>query len=229
MGYPIPKPKKLLEGVLSYTLHKPRRREFPTIPVMAFFIDQQWVMDLMDVQKLAKWNQGHRCVITVVDVLSKYTWTVPLKKKKQERDSHGESLARPFETSQPSKVQSADGTEFFNSNVKAFFKEHHVNHFSIQGDTKAANAEYIIKTLKTKLYLYFSAANTLKYLYALPKTVNQYNHTIHSSIKEKPANVIPENERLIWNRLYGKLLSKVSIPKLKVGDKVRLKTKISGS
>lgn len=150
---------------------------------------------------------------------------VKKKKKKQERDSHGESLARPFETSQPSKVQSDDGTE---SNVKAFFKEHHVNHFSIQGDTKAANAEYIIKTLKTKLYLYFSAANTLKYLYALPKTVNQYNHTIHSSIKEKPANVIPENERLIWNRLYGKLLSKVSIPKLKVGDKVRLKTKISG-
>ena len=220
-GLSNPKAKKLLEGVLSYTLHKPRQRKFPTIPVMAFFIDQQWVMVLMDVQKLAKWNQGHRCITTVVDVLSKYTWTVPLKK--QERDSHGESLARPFKTNQPSKVQSDDGTEFFNSNVKAFFKQHHVNHFSIQGDTNAANAEYMIKTLKTKLYLYFTAANTLKYLYALPKTVNQYNHNIHSSIKEKPANVIPENERLIWNRLYGKLLSKVSIPKLKVGDKVHLK------
>lgn len=126
---------------------------------------------------------------------------------------------------QPERVQSDDGTEFFNSKVKAFFKEHHVNHFSTEGDAKAAKAESIIKTLKTKLYRYFTAANTLKYLYALPKIVNQYNHTIHSRIKEKPANVTTENERLIWNRLYGKRLSKVSIPKLKVGDKVRLNKK----
>lgn len=99
-GLSNPKAKKLLEGVLSYTLRKRRRRKFPTIPVMAFFIDQQWVMDLMDVQKLGKWNQGHRYILTVVDVLSKYAWTVPLKK--QDRDSHGESLARPLETSQRS-------------------------------------------------------------------------------------------------------------------------------
>lgn len=99
-GLSNPKAKKLLEGVLSYTLRKRRRRKFPTIPVMAFFIDQQWVMDLMDVQKLGKWNQGHRYILTVVDVLSKYAWTVPLKK--QDRDSHGESLARPLETSLPS-------------------------------------------------------------------------------------------------------------------------------
>lgn len=101
-GLSNPKAKKLLEGVLSYTLRKRRRRKFPTIPVMAFFIDQQWVMDLMDVQKLGKWNQGHRYILTVVDVLSKYAWTVPLKK--QDRDGHGESLARPLETSQPSKA-----------------------------------------------------------------------------------------------------------------------------
>ena len=102
LGLSNPKAKKLLEGVLSYTLRKRRRRKFPTIPVMAFFIDQQWVMDLMEVQKLGKWNQGHRYILTVVDVLSKYAWTVPLKK--QDRDSHGESLARPLETSQPSKA-----------------------------------------------------------------------------------------------------------------------------
>lgn len=75
------------------------------------------------------------------------------------------------------------------------------------------------------MYRYFTADNTLKYLDAFPKIVNQYNHTIHSSIKEKPANVTPENERLIWNRLYGKRLNKVFIPKLKVGDEVRLNKK----
>ena len=52
------KARQVLETMLSYTLHKPRRRHFPTLPVMAFKVDQQWVMDLMDVQKLAKWNKG---------------------------------------------------------------------------------------------------------------------------------------------------------------------------
>ena len=58
-GLTQPKARQLLETMLSYTLHKPRRRHFPTLPVMVFKVDQQWVMDLMDVQKLAKWNKGH--------------------------------------------------------------------------------------------------------------------------------------------------------------------------
>ena len=66
------KARQVLQTLLSYTLHKPRRRHFPTLPVMVFKVDQQWVMDLMDVQKLAKWNKGHRYILTVVDVLSKY-------------------------------------------------------------------------------------------------------------------------------------------------------------
>ena len=60
----------------------------------------------------------------------------------------------------------------------------------------------LIKTLKTKLHRYFAAANTLTYLKALPLIVEQYNHTVHSSIQEKPVHVTPDNEYLIWNRLY---------------------------
>ena len=74
------KARQVLE-TLSYTLHKPRRHHFLTLPVMVFKVDQQWVMDLMDVQKLAKWNKGHRYILTVVDVLSKYAWAIPIKNK----------------------------------------------------------------------------------------------------------------------------------------------------
>ena len=103
-GLSNPKAKKLLEEVLSYTLHEPRRGQFPTRPVVAFFIDQQRVMDLMDVQKLAKWNQGHRSILTVVDMLSKYAWTVPLKKKNKAATAIVKALQDLLETSQPSKA-----------------------------------------------------------------------------------------------------------------------------
>lgn len=42
-----------LEQILSYTLHKPRRRRFPTLPTKVFSINEKFVMDLMDLQKLA--------------------------------------------------------------------------------------------------------------------------------------------------------------------------------
>ena len=42
-GLTLSKAQQVLESMLSYTLHKPRRRKFPTLPVMAFAVDQQWI------------------------------------------------------------------------------------------------------------------------------------------------------------------------------------------
>ena len=53
LGLTQSKARQVLETLLSYTLHKPRRRHFPSLPVMVFKVDQQWAMDLMEVQKLA--------------------------------------------------------------------------------------------------------------------------------------------------------------------------------
>ena len=51
----------------------------PCQPV--FSINEQFVMDLMDLQKLAKYNKGYKHLLTVTDVLSKYAWVEPLKSK----------------------------------------------------------------------------------------------------------------------------------------------------
>ena len=48
---PLGKVQETLERDLGYTLHKPRRRHFPTLPVMVFGIDEQWAADLIEVIK----------------------------------------------------------------------------------------------------------------------------------------------------------------------------------
>ena len=68
---PVSQAKKELQQVLSYTLHKPRRRRFKTLPTLVFKINEQFVMDLVDLQKLAKYNKGYKYLLTVIDVLSK--------------------------------------------------------------------------------------------------------------------------------------------------------------
>jgi len=76
-----PQAQQILQSVSSYTLHKPRRTRFPTTPTLVFDRDEQWQMDLVDMQKLSRWNQGHKYLLTVIDVLSKYAWAVPIKSK----------------------------------------------------------------------------------------------------------------------------------------------------
>ena len=109
-------------------------------------------------------------------------------------------------------------------------KQQNIYHFSTHGDAKASIAERFNRTLKSKLYKYFTAANTLKYVDVLPKLMYQYNHTYHRSIRMSPAKVTSFNTKEFWYNLYSKYTKKEDekkSPPLKVGDegKVQLNKK----
>ena len=77
------------------------------------------------------------------------------------------------------------------------------------------------RTLKSRLYGYFTTANKLKYVDILYKLVNQYNRTYHRSIKATPAKVTTSNAKEVLNNLYGRnQTEKKKKPAFKVGDKV---------
>ena len=65
----------------TYTLHKPMRRHFKQNRVIVGGIDQQWQMDLADMQSMQKFNDGYRYLLVCIDVFSKYAWVIPLKDK----------------------------------------------------------------------------------------------------------------------------------------------------
>ena len=65
---------KELRQELAYTLHRPVRRRFPTLPMLVFNVGKQWVAELVEMQPLKKWNRGTRYLLTVISILSKYTW-----------------------------------------------------------------------------------------------------------------------------------------------------------
>ena len=50
---------KELRGQLAYTLHRPVRQWFPTLPIPVFHIDDQWMADLVEMQPLKRWNRCH--------------------------------------------------------------------------------------------------------------------------------------------------------------------------
>ena len=112
---PLGKVRETLERDLGYTLHKPRRRHFPTLPVMVFGIDEQWAADLIEVINIAKSNRGYRYLLAVIDVFSKYAWVEPVKSKTgQDVTTAFEKILKRSQGRQPQNLQTDNGKEFYN-------------------------------------------------------------------------------------------------------------------
>ena len=76
------------------------------------------------------------------------------------------------------------------------------------------------------MFKYFSANNTRKYIDILDLLVEQYNNTIHSSIKMTPVEASREvNENKVWRNLYPEFCGVTLIPKFSIGDNVRITKK----
>jgi hypothetical protein len=60
------------------------KRSFKRNKVIVKGVDDQWDVDLMDMTKFAKYNNGYNFILVVIDIFSKYVWLRPLKDKKGE-------------------------------------------------------------------------------------------------------------------------------------------------
>lgn len=213
--------QKWLEGVDAYSLHKPARKKFPTNRVIVYSKDQQWQADLVDLSSLREHNQEFRYLLTCIDILSKYAWAIPLKTKRGEDIVN--AFRQIFSERKPKSLQTDQGTEFKNSKFQKFLKENNVRFFTTFNATKASVIERFNRTLKGKMWKYFTNYHTYHYLDVLDKLLHSYNHTYHSSIKRSPSEVTKDNEREVWQTLYKDLNNAKRKPCLfKVGDTVRV-------
>ena len=214
--------KKWLMKQDTYTLHKPARRPYRRNRVIVGGIDELWQMDLADMQSIADNNGGYRYLLVCIDVFSKYVWVIPLKNKT------GPALVTAFKVilesgRKPQKIQTDQGTEFFNKHFKALMKEEEIQLYNTYNETKASVVERVIRTLKTRMWRYFTAKKTMRYIDVLPDLVDSYNRSKHRSIQKKPINVTQNNERKVWHTLYGKRGNEETTKyKFEIGDQVRI-------
>ena len=203
----------------TYTLHKPIRRKFKRQQTRVTDMDEQWQLDLADVSNLKKDNDGYTFLLCAIDVLSKYAWVVPLKQKTGKEMIRGLRLIFK-EGRRPVRIQSDQGKEFTNREFRQAFKDIHF--FTTRNaETKASIVERFQRTLKARMWRYFTRRKTRRYLEVLPDLVYGYNHTYHRSIQRAPAQVHPKNVLKVWKTLYGKP-TRSSTKTLQVGDRVRI-------
>ena len=94
----------------------------------------------------------------------------------------------------------------FNRVFQKFLKEHDVQFFTTYNEeTKASIVERFNRTLKTKMWKFFTHRETLTYVDVLSEMVAFYNHTVHRTIGIPPAEVTWANQTTVSKRLYTEI------------------------
>lgn len=227
--------KKILSKEETYSVQKPARKNFKRNRVIVSGFNAQWDGDLMSMENVAKYNNGIKFVLVLIDIFSRYLIVRPLKDKKS--DTVAAALESIFTKGdrRPKTIRFDQGGEF-KSNVKKYLKTEKIHVFYTHNSQIKSNyAERVIKNLKARIYSYFMENQTYKYIDVLQKLVHSYNNTPHESLGgATPASVTKTNEDEMRYIQYlvrkkktkqtesVKLRRKKQFYNLKVGDLVRI-------
>ena len=215
--------KKWLDEQSTYTLHKPCHKPRVYKKTMVRNPDEQWQADLVQMNEFSKENENYNYLLTVIDCFSKYAWVEPLKSKT------GLETAKAFENifesgRVPLKIQFDEGKEFYNRHVKELLESKKILYFSTFSDKKAAIVERFNRTLKSRMYKYFTEHETRKWIDVIQKIIEGYNNSYHSTIKMTPteASNAKQSETVWWNIYGAYITADYGVPHFKVGQTVRI-------
>ncbi|CAP27572.1 Protein CBG07546 [Caenorhabditis briggsae] len=220
---PIEEVKRFLNEQDVYTLHKPARKNFKSERVYVHNIDEQWQSDLVEMIPYAEENNDFKYLLTVIDCFSKYAWVIPLKTKTGKETAS--ALQTIFKHRKPQKMQTDNGKEYYNKEMKLLFKESDIRHFSTYSDKKASIIERFNRTLKEKMWKMFTYQGDHKWTKILDKLVSGYNNHFHRGIKMTPIEASKtENVQKVHDNLFPskKLFEESPKSKFKIDDTVRI-------
>ena len=142
----------------------------------------------MDLGSLSKDNDKNKYLLNVIDIFSRYAWSVPLKDKTGK--SIVAALTTLFHNRKLITIQSDKGTEFVNATVQHYLKPQGVDfHTTHNPDIKGAVIERFNRTLKMKMYKYFTKNNKYRYLDVISNILTSYNNSVHSTMAMAPSSV----------------------------------------
>ena len=216
--------REFLQNTVAYTLHRPARRNFPRNQTNVFYIDEVWQMDLVELRGLGRYNRGMKYILVGIDVFSKYAFAEAMP------DKAGPTVLQAFKTilkksgRRPSKIHTDLGKEFIQKPFQQYLKSLGIRFFSTFSETKASVVERFNRTLKERMFEYFSDKNTYNYVDVLDRIIDGYNRTPHRSIGyNRPVDVTPATQLKIWKKYHKpKRLQEGYKFKFKVGDAVRI-------
>ncbi|KAL3107673.1 hypothetical protein niasHT_018806 [Heterodera trifolii] len=215
----------LLTTQRTYTLHRQAKRRYRRLPTLAPGLHTEWQADLAIFDRLAKQNRGYQYLLVCIDTLSRQVFVEPVKTKTSVNMIR--AFGRIFKRSKyiPWKVLTDQGKEFTARTVQHFFRAKDVEHFCMLTSPQfhAGMAERANRSIKERLYRYFTERNTYTWIDVVQDIVRAINYSPNSSIGMRPADVNFKNAEALRQKLHNAAENVVRRqPRYRVGDRVRI-------
>jgi transposase InsO family protein len=219
--------KNWLAKQRTYSLHKPRRVKIPKRRrYKTFFYLAHIQADLLEMIPYSHTNKGYKYIMNVIDVFSRYAWSVPTPNKSCE------TILEAFKSLRihPKSLQTDRGMEFLGKPFQNYLKHKKIKHYSVKNEIKSSHCERFNRTVREKMFKFFTYTNKSEWIKVLPVIIQKYNNSPHSSL---PKDVTPHmaRQRIHWQEVYNRQnvrYEKINKPKFKLGDSVRI-SRIKGT
>lgn len=149
----------------GWTLHGNVPRRFVRRPIKVCRPGLILGVDLADMtERIAKHNNNYRYIMVMIDCFSRKLHLTPMKNKTNL------TTARALDLKKKSRYQyllifSDEGGELLGSHTQRVYERFNITRYSVKNRKfKCSIAERVIRTVKEKLYKYFTQNNTLKYI-----------------------------------------------------------------
>lgn len=177
-------------------LYAPVRRNFSRRRVIVRGYDDLWQADVIEMRPYVRRNKSYNYVLTVIDVLSKYAWALPLKSKSGSEIASALSKIFCKDVRCPRNLQTDKGKEFYNTIVQEIMKKRNINHYLTYSVIKASIVKRFNHTLKN-MWKFFTLNGSYRWIGALPSLLSNYNNRKHRTIGRCDARSY--REAPIWN------------------------------
>jgi Integrase core domain/Chromo (CHRromatin Organisation MOdifier) domain len=213
-----------------YTLHRQARRRFTRLPTLAAGLHTDWQADLADFRRLKAQNGGYSYLLVCIDALSRQLFVEPVRSK------CAEEMVRAFRRVfhrcgfVPWRLVTDRGREFTASAVQRLFRAEEVRHRCQETSPlwHAGMAERANRSIKERLYRYFTHRGTPCWTGVVQQVVTALNASPNSSIfGMRPRDVCFRNAERLRRRLAERAHversgSSFHRVRFRVGDRVRI-------
>ena len=178
----------------------------------------------MDIQCLLKYNDTYRYILSVIDVFSKYLHLVPIKTKSVPAVTSALRSLLHDDSRRPLWVRTDKGKEYLNKHIQEMLRDEGIQ-FQVcrNPDVKCAVVERVHRTIRDRLFKYFTFSNSYRYIDVLPKFVKANNDTVYATIGMAPSRVTDSDVLTTWRRMEARRLRvRVATDKFRVGQYVRI-------
>ena len=154
-------------------------------------------VDLMDISKFFRENEGAHYIFNAIDIFSRFLWAYPIKNKKATSTLEPiKKVIEQIKSKYPNNIITitCDNGSEFKGAFKKYLDEQDIKIYyndpdSVKSKTTMAIVEQSNRTLWNYIKKYTTYKNTLKFVDEIPQFVQNYNNKIHSTIRLKPVDV----------------------------------------